>query len=39
MLIKRLIDVEKRKQKLENLDPNQINIFTSKTVEEKYWIH
>jgi len=39
MLIKWLTDVEKRKQNLENLDRNQINIFTSKTVEEKYWIH
>lgn len=39
MLIKWLTDVEKRKQKLENLDPNQINIFTFKIVDDKHWIH
>jgi len=39
MLIKELIDVEKRKQNLENLDPDQINLFTFKIVEEKRWIH
>jgi len=33
MLIREQKQEEKRKQKLENLDPNQINLFTFKIVE------
>ena len=33
MLIKEQTHEEKRKQNLENLDPNQINLFTFKIVE------
>jgi len=36
MLIKELIHAKKRKS--ENPDPNQINLFTFKIFEEKYWI-
>ena len=39
MLIKELKHAKKRKQNLENHDPNPINLITFKIIEEGYWIH